>query len=393
MGFDQSLATRNYHKKCSAFHNKLLDWKSLYDIPFDDQKKLLIRDEFAPVGIAQHWSKRRFALWAGIYTNRTVYMQVCKDNVSLPYRMPLCRSEFFNFDNYFSIYGLNITANFSLNAQFGNMTDSSSLIVEMRARNIWDLQNKRRYMHIVGLEGSTYGTCTGYPVTRPTRYLGSIVDRISQRNMVGMHIRTVYADNHLCFPDDTANTTDAVDRAFGNFECITRAFDHWRFKMLPSRRDRSKCRVSNLADVYPLGEWFGCAMNTSQSTVFISTDSPALERYVRTSAFKDRAVMNDDIGRVGHTHVKHMGKSPTSDVFVRAAADWYMLSRCATIWTPIQSAFSRSACMPYSGSCPIRFVDAFNGLPCKQGCFTQCGSKCTDWKPAYMGPRVKRVNP
>ena len=64
-------------------------------------KILLVRDEWANVGLAQHWLKRQIALWLGLVLSRAVFVQHCKHVGS--WRMPHCSQPHFVFDRYFSV--------------------------------------------------------------------------------------------------------------------------------------------------------------------------------------------------------------------------------------------------------------------------------------------------
>ena len=397
------VARSQYDRVCAHFDARVRAWLTLYTAPLVEQRVILIRDEFASVGMAQHWSKRRFALWTGLALNRTVYFQTCRRVHEVSYRMPLCNTTYFDFDDYFELVGgQSLRAPVELfdlpasNATPSALFASTASILALSARNPWALNEVRAAIpNPPGLTRRSYNKCTGYAVSRPSETVRRSTAPIFEEShtdgaLVSLHLRSVEADFPGCFPASTP--VDAFDATFGNRNCVARAFDYWRFKLL------GPCGERHVADVFPLTEWISCAAERSRGTsiLFLTADVSAINKLDNTLVSGVRLRTLGE-GPIAHTHYLRRGgglsEAHMRDSFARGAADWYVLTRSSVIFTPIQSAFSRSACLPFAERCPISFVSAFHNQPCAGACFSECRrSNCTHYTPAYMGRRISRMD-
>ena len=397
------MAAIQYAQRCSAFDESLKTW--VHAVQKNPRSGvLLLYDEFASVGISQHWTKRTFALSAGIALNRAVYFQTCTPSPSTM-RMPTCDTQYFDFDDHFSILHnasfrkpphvdadggveLPATADFAEHAA----AHAKRRLLTMRARNVYGLAAARSKMH--GASGGKLfaQSCAMFAVSRPSPSLSAIVDPIVLRGpIVALHVRTMRADVEYCLPDRTLATMEDIDAAFGNHNCVDRAWDHWRFKL----KSQPPCvdHERHIADLFPLSEWFECASRAAEArnaTLFVTTDSSVVERYATER--HDRArypVRTIRYGTVGHTHMRASVKN-FSGTFARGAADWFVLTHADVIYSPITSTFSRSPCRVYA-KCPIRIVTPSNDEACKDGCFSSCPTQCK-YTSTYMGSRVRRSN-
>ena len=207
---------------------------------------------------------------------------------------------------------------------------------------------------------------------------------------VGLHVRTIRADSQVCFPGATPPTAEAVDAAFGNAACIARSPEHWRFKLVP-RLAKEKCIISHISRVFPLSRWLQCARRRfgDNASVFLSTDAPALARY-STSSKLQIATLPGDIGHISHSHLRSAQNRGQSDAaFIRAAADWYLLSLSTVILSPITSSFTQSVCTTRGMNCGVQFVIPTERDACVlDKCFNTSCRVCR-WKLEYQGKRLR----
>ena len=87
---------------CPAFDRTLAAYAAFHS-HLSSSRLLLVRDEWASVGLGQQWMKRRLILWLGMALSRAVFVQHCKPAGS-DWRMPICGEPHFVFDRYFVIH-------------------------------------------------------------------------------------------------------------------------------------------------------------------------------------------------------------------------------------------------------------------------------------------------
>lgn len=396
-----NVAERQYNDKCAPFKARLSEFEALYS---GSGPALIITDEFKPVGMAQHWSKRSFAIWAGMALSRRVFIVHCLANPPVNSRIVSCNRPFFNFDRYFTLPGgtnLSWVANtiptavpyipsdgFAYNA---SVRHREAPVILMRGFNGFVLRDALNGLTVPDMHSSQY-KCTNYAVSRPAPQILRMIQPfvVSKGPIISVHIRTARADNRVCFPDDTPPIRQSIDNTFGNHKCTKFAFDYWRFKLLsnPSRGCSGKER--HVADVFPLSRWLSCTVNRSTQSggiAFLSTDAPALQRYVNTAYDKQLSTLS--VGTVGHTHLQATSSSHVDfeSHFERAVADWYIMTLSTEVLVPVPSTFSASACIPFTVHCHIRFIRPSRA--CSTGCFEHCEASCR-WSSAYMGKRVHK---
>lgn len=401
-------------------------------------RTLLLRDEFRPIGLAQHWLKRQLALWLGATLGRAVFVQHCDDSGAFA-RMPRCDAAHFDMEAHFDLrFGVSMAWTDAaahvaeravaasagvIQLDGGNWTSAlaepaaSAAMLVMRV-----LFNRNTVLalrdQLFGAEGDAlraaapapfgsqpcFRACSGFAVVQPTRALGAQVAAVEARmrlaaHRVGLHVRTMAADAHACFPDSTPPTVEAVDAAFGNNECMRTAFDHWRFKLVPFRRfDPRHCQRAHLAERTPLSGWLACAARIMRlrgaasagavgsgdacatgsacehTAVFLATDAPALHRFAAQRGALAAALLRatppegappgpqaaaeisaEVLTLSGSEAIAHTHQMPRAEraartaqslqaVFARGAADWYLLLLCDVILAPVESTFATSVC-------------------------------------------------
>mmetsp|Transcript_30631 Transcript_30631/g.76674 ORF Transcript_30631/g.76674 Transcript_30631/m.76674 type:complete len:327 (-) Transcript_30631:65-1045(-) len=268
----------------------------------------------------------------------------------------------------------------------------------------------------------------GYLIARPEKLVQALSAPLmpalaSAESRVGLHVRTIHPDKTLCFPDSTPPTAEAVDAAFGNNECMKKAFDHHRFKLTPKSKfaGNAECPRVNLADRFPLSSWFECTLrielkldpdapsspladgSSPSRALFFATDGPALHRYAEARLSSMGLLSFSGSDDIGHTHFKNdeeqTGEKHRRRVFLRGAADWYLFSLMDVILAPVDSTFSKSVCIAIAEprKCAIlsprwdEFAMTGPGVCALRQCFPRAlDCKRCKFKGAYMGDPIWR---